>query len=187
MKNYQDLQKLYELPEINKQCVDIDFGYAFVCAMASSELDLQQWMPMLFINENHSFSDEKIASAFAQTIIAIYQQTIKTYQSDSPLPLCLEQRLCASESASVCFASGYLQALMLIDNLQLVQLREDSPIAQLQQTCLLLLDKLATTETDDAQKLALFEQLPTNTEIIALLPILLSSYGHQCLSVHANG
>ena len=60
-----------------------------------------------------------------------------------------------------------------------------SIVANLQQTCLLLLDKLATIETNDTQKQAIFEQLPTRDEIIALLPILLSNYGHHCLSDNA--
>lgn len=187
MKNYQDLQKLYTLAEIQTQCVDIDFAYAFICAMASSELDLQQWMPMLFISDNHHFSDEKIASEFGQTILVIYQQAMQCYQDEKSLPLQLEQSASSTGQSWVNFANGYLQALMLIDNLQLTQFQENSAIAQLQQTCLLLLDKLATIETDDLQKQALFEQLPSNNEIITLLPTLLTSYGHQCLSEQSNG
>ncbi|MCP4326465.1 MAG: YecA family protein [Psychromonas sp.] len=187
MKNYQDLQKLYVLPEIKKQCVDIDFAYAFICAMASSELELQQWMPMLFVKDDDSFSDQQIATDFAQAVLAVYEQSIEYFQEDTPLPLMIEASVSTQNEAALNFANGYLQALMLIDNLQLMQFPDDSPVTNLQQTCLLLLDKLATVDTDDAQKLALFEQLPTHGEIITLLPVLLASYGHNCLLVKANG
>lgn len=187
MKHYSELQKRYALPEINSQCVDIDFAFAFICAMASSELDLQQWMPMLFLNDNHSFSDEKIASDFAQTVLAIYQQAIEYFKENRPLPSMIEASIFAQDLAARHYAKGYLQALMLIDSLQLIQFSEDSPVTNLQKTCLLLLDKLATFETDDIEKLALFEQLPTKSEIITLLPVLLASYGHNCLLVKENG
>jgi hypothetical protein len=75
---------------------------------------------------------------------------------------------------------------MLIDNVQALRFPDGSAEDNLQQTCLLLLDKLATTKTNDPQKLALFEQLPTTDEIIALLPTLLSRYGAQCLRFYGE-
>ena len=131
MESYQTLQKLYRLKEINEHCVDIDFAYAFICAMASSELELQQWMPMLFLREGNFFSNEQLAHDFAQAVLTIYQQTIEHFQEDTPLPCVIEDSLSTVDTAAVNFAKGYLQALMLIDNLQLVQFSEDSPAANL--------------------------------------------------------
>lgn len=179
MNNYKKLQNLYGLAEIQQSCVDIDFCYAFICAMASSDLELQQWMPLLFISEESHFSNEEIATDFAQTVLALYQQTQQVFSENIPLLFSIS----SNENATRQFAYGYLQALMMIDNLQVASFPEGSELGNLQQTCLLLLDKMATAETEDAQKLALFAQLPKNSEIIALLPTLLSHYGHLCLTV----
>ncbi|PKG39963.1 UPF0149 family protein [Psychromonas sp. Urea-02u-13] len=179
MKNYQDLQKLYNWSEISESCVDIDFAYAFICAMASSELELEQWMPMLFLSGESCFSNEKLATDFAQVALAIYQQSMHCFQQQLPLSLESDNKQNPQVLKIVDFAQGYLQAVMLIDNMQLGP--EGETAINLQQTCLLLLDKLASSETEDAQKLALFEQLPSESDIISLLPTLLSRYGHQCL------
>ena len=173
MKDYQSLQKRYVLAEINESCVDIDFAYGFICVMASSELELEQWMPMLFVTGEATFSSDQLASDFAQTVLAVYQQAMQCFQQQIPLALQSDNLKIAD------FAKGYLQGIMLIDDMQVSP--EDEVVADLQQTCLLLLDKLASSETDDVQELALFEQLPSETEIKSLLPTLLSRYGHQCL------
>lgn len=183
LENYKSLQKLYALTEINENCVDIDFGYAFICAMASSELELDQWMPLLFVSGESCFTHERIANDYAQSVLAIYQQMNASFEQGIALPLMLEQSMSTNENAIFNFASGYLQALIMIDNMQMNQFVEGSPEANLQQTCFLLLDKLATIDTDDVQKLALFEQLPQQHEIITVLPSLLGNYGHLCLSV----
>ena len=178
MKDYQDLQKLYALAEIKENCVDVDFAYAFISAMASSELDLSQWMPMLFVSEEESLSNQEIATEFAQKVLAIYENCQQKLSLQVPLYL--------PEEGVIEFANGYLQALMLIDNIQTLSFPEGSAADNLQQTCILLLDKLATPETNDVQKLAMFEQLPSTDEIIALLPSLLSHYGAQCLQFNGE-
>jgi yecA family protein len=184
MKNYQDLQKLYKLSEISESCVDVDFTYAFISAMATSELELEQWMPMLFLSGESCFSNEQLATDFAQIVLAIYQQARHCFQQQIPLALENDNKQTPQTLKIVDFANGYLQAVMLIDNMQVGP--EGETAINLQQTCLLLLDKLASSETEDIQKLALFEQLPSESEIISLLPTLLSRYGHQCLVGEAS-
>lgn len=176
MQDYQDLQKLYAIAEINESCVNIDFAYAFISAMASSELDLSQWMPMLFVNQKDSLSGEQVATELAQKVVVIYENCQQNFALRTPLYV--------PESDVIQFANGYLQALMLIDNVQALRFTAGSAEDNLQQTCLLLLDKLATPETNDAQKLAMFEQLPSSEEIVTLLPSLLSHYGAQCLQLN---
>lgn len=181
MKDYQDLQKLYSLAEVQEKCVDVNFAYGFISAMAASALDLSQWMPMLFVNESESLSSEKIASDFALAVLAIYENSHQALQQQIPLCLPIDKNVLAEDDKICQLANGYLQALMLIDNLQALRFPEDSAEDNLQQTCLLLLDKLATPKSNDPQKIALFEQLPSNEEIVTLLPMLLSRYGAQCL------
>jgi len=179
MKNYQDLQTLYSLPEISENCVAIDVAFGFICAIASSEVEIENWMPMLFLDENCNFSNEQVAGDFAQVILATHQQAMQCFQEQTPLILATDSSEASKDLAISNFANGYLQAEILIDNMQT---GAKSAIANdLQQTCLLLLDKLASYETDDVQKLAVFKQLPSESEIIGLLPVLLSRYGHQCL------
>lgn len=182
MNNYNNLQKLYQVTEIEEACVNIDYCHAFICAMASSELDLQQWMPLLFISGESSFSNEKLASDFGQAVLAIFQQAHSDFTANTPLAMMIESSSASNEEAAVNFADGYLQALIMIDNMQLHTFAEGTQEANLQQTCFLLLDKLATIETKDEQKLALFAQLPSESEIVMLLPVLLSNYGLVCLS-----
>ncbi|MEI6897114.1 MAG: hypothetical protein V5786_06460 [Psychromonas sp.] len=181
MNNYNNLQQLYGLSEIQENGVNIDFCYAFVCAMASSELTLQQWMPMLFTSGEGRFSSEKVASDFGQVILSIYQKANRCFTENSPLSLMIGNSLSGTEEAIMHFSRGYLHALLIIDNLQSVVFPEGSAEANLQQTCLLLLDKLASVATQDAQKITLFEQLPSQHDIVLLLPALLSRYGQQCL------
>lgn len=182
MNNYNKLQELYQVAEIQENCVNIDFGYAYICAMAGSELDLQEWLPLLFVGGESSFSNEQLATDFAQTVLAIFQAAHQSFKHNTPLPLMCEQSSFAVEEAIVNFADGYLQALIMIDNMQIHTFEEESEEANLQQTCFLLLDKLATMETKDEQKLALFAQLPSESEIAGILPVLLSRYGHLCVT-----
>jgi uncharacterized protein YecA (UPF0149 family) len=181
MQDYQDLQKLYALAEIEENCVDVNFAYAFISAMAASELELSQWMPMLFINDSGSLSSQEIASDFAQAVLAIYENSHQKLQQQIPLYLPIIENVSEENESLSQYANGYLQALMLIDNIQVLRFPDGSTEDNLQQTCLLLLDKLASFKTNDPQKLALFKQLPTNEEIVSLLPTLLSRYGMQCL------
>ena len=183
LESYKKLQKLYAFPEINDNCVELDFGYAFICAMASSAFELEQWMPLLFSDGESNFSNEKLASDFAQSVLAIYQQASQTFEQGLPLQLLIQNSISTEQDAMFNFANGYLQALIMIENMNMSQFEEGSAEANLQQTCFLLLDKLATRETDDEQKIALFEQLPSNNEIVALLPDLLTHYGKLCLVV----
>lgn len=183
MQYYQKLQKLYALPEIKEHCVDIDFAYAFICAMASSEIELAQWMPLLFVSEETQFSNEGLANDYAKVILAIYEHCIDCFQQGLPLLLTADNSKSSYNEAVLQYSKGYLEALMLIDNAQGLRFVEGSAEANLQQTCLLLLDKLVSSETQDVQKLALFEQLPNHNEIIQLLPTLLSRYSLQCLPV----
>lgn len=182
MNNYNKLQALYAIDEIQENCVNIDYCHAFICAMASSEVDLQQWMPLLFIGGESKFSNEQLATDFGQVVLAIFQQAHATFSNNELLALMIDSSLSSIEEAAVNFADGYLQALIMIDNMQLNSFAEGSDDANLQQTCFLLLDKLATIETKDEQKLALFAQLPSESEIVALLPVLLGRYGQACVS-----
>ena len=182
MNNYKKLQDLYTIDEIQENCVNIDFCYAYICAMASSELDLQQWMPLLFIAGECKFSNEQLATDFAQCVLAIFQQAHNDFNENTPLAMMSDESSFSNEEAAVNFADGYLQALIMIDNMQIHTFAEGSDEANLQQTCFLLLDKLATMETKDEQKLAMFAQLPSEVEIVAILPVLLSRYGQICVS-----
>lgn len=183
IENYVQFQKLYVLPEINENCVDVDFGYAFICAMASSGFELEQWMPLLFVNGESSFSHERIASDFAQSVLAIFEQVNQSIEAGQPLQMMIKSSNASEQDAIFNFANGYLQALIMIDNMQMSQFEEGSAEANLQQTCFLLLDKLATRETQDEQKQAIFAQLPADSDIVLLLPELLSHYGKLCLTV----
>jgi len=185
LNNYKKLQALYTIAEIQENCVNVDYCHAFICAMASSEVDLQQWMPLLFIAGESKFSNEQLASDFGQVVLAIFQQAHTTFSANESLALMIENSVSSIEEAAVNFADGYLQALIMVDNMQLHRFAEDSDDANLQQTCFLLLDKIATIETKDEQKLALFAQLPSESEIVAILPVLLGRYGQACVSSKA--
>ena len=145
--------------------------------MASSDLELEQWMPALFLSEDHCFSNEQLAIDFAQTVLAIHQQALISFQQQTSLA----QPPLEDNETIMHYANGYLQAFIFIDHIQGTTFPAGSSGENLQQTCLLLLDKLATGKTDEVQKLTLFAQLPTNAEILQLLPTLLSRYGHLCL------
>ncbi|WP_193755512.1 UPF0149 family protein [Psychromonas sp. psych-6C06] len=178
MNNFERLEQIYQVNEISEHCVDINFAYAFVCAMACCELELEQWMPSLFLNGISDFSNATLATEFANAILAIYEQSERDYSNTAELNI--DAIVLADERRVHAYANGYLQAMILFDNLEINTFCEGSPEANLQHTCLLLLDKLTFNEEVDEQKKAVFAQLPEYSEIIALLPTLLGRYGQQC-------
>ena len=184
MKSYQQLQKIYAQPEIAKQCVDINFAYAYICAMASSNLPLEQWMPHLFSTQQNTFSSEALATNFAETVLAVHSQTVHHLENDIPLTLAVDNQInnkAGLSDATITYTQGYLHALSMLENLQPVSFEEGSDASNLQQTCLLLLDKIASWDTTDSEKLAMFELLPSHSECIDILPTLLCRYGYHCL------
>ncbi|AGH80785.1 yecA family protein [Psychromonas sp. CNPT3] len=182
---YQKLQQLYRHEEIQSLCVDKDFMFAFIIAMASSkdEIELQQWINMLRKDQcDPVFSTTELATQFAQVILAIFSCAQGCFQNNTPLALNSEcwlddkQQLRPIASA---FALGYIDALEFINTL-CDDATTNETTANLQQTCFLLLSKLAYPDTLDVALRTLFLDLPEYDEILRCLPTLLTTYGFQC-------
>ncbi len=184
-KAYQMLINVCEIPEIKKnarECSEI-LGFITSIAAAPMQIEIEQWMPFLWAeNAAPSFSDQQTAVDFATSTLQFYEHCLSSYQQSLPLSLPTDQWL--DEDLQVTaqgrvFAAGYLSAFHSIEALwQSLDLPPGSEAEQLLQTSMLLLSKLASPDSGDAQMQFLFSQLPDMPEIVASLPALLSRLGH---------
>ncbi|WP_028862102.1 UPF0149 family protein [Psychromonas aquimarina] len=184
-KAYQVLINVCEIPEIKKNargCNEI-LGFISSIAAAPVQVEIEQWMPFLWAEDSApSFSDEQTAVDFAAAVLQFYEQCLVCYQQLLPLPLPTEQWLDQELQVTAqgrLFAAGYLSAFHSIEAVwQSLDLQPGSEAEQLLQTSMLLLSKLAASDSDETQMQFLFSQLPDMPEIVDLLPALLSKLGH---------
>ncbi|WP_019615949.1 UPF0149 family protein [Psychromonas ossibalaenae] len=184
-KAYQLLFNVCEIPEIKKnarECSEI-IGFITSIAAAPIQIEVEQWMPFLWAEDSApSFSDEQMAVDFAASTLHFYEHCLSCYQQSLPLSLPTDQWL--DEGLQVTaqgrvFAAGYLSAFQSIEALwQSLNLQPGSEPEQLLQTSLMLLSKLASPDSADAQIQLLFSQLPDMPEIVDSLPALLGRLGH---------
>ncbi|WP_372882661.1 UPF0149 family protein [Psychromonas sp.] len=190
---YQALIELCAVPEIKNNAKNAQQMLGFICAVCSApvELELQEWLPYLW-NEDQtpSFSNEQLAVDFAAATTQFYDACLAGCQQASPL--LLPTSLWLNESSQLTeqgksFAIGYLSGFQHVEEIwQNIWIEPASSLEQILQTTTLLLGKLANPATDDPQLLNLFEQLPQADEIVASLPLLLSTLGHLSAQVNTD-
>ncbi|WP_094751809.1 UPF0149 family protein [Psychromonas sp. CD1] len=185
--NYQRLEQFYTCDEIQMLCVDKDFMFAFITAMASmkQEIELQQWFKLLCKNQSDPvFSSTQLAADFAEIVLAIFAQARQCFAKKILLPLTLTMSQWMDDkkqlkTSAIQFSLGYIQGLEYI-NTYVSDSDIDESTANLKQTCFLLLSKLAYSASEDLAVQSLFLELPKYDEILRCLPKLLTTYGAQC-------
>ena len=189
---HQSLFEIYQHSEIQNNVLDINEIQGFICAIAvfPDALELQDWFPCLWMQgRDPSFSSVILATDFASAVLQVYERVLMGYQEGHPL--ILSSNLWLDDLQQVtnqgcAFASGYLSGFQYVEeNWNALNLLANSETQQLLQTTLLLLSKMATPNTEDLQMQALFKDLPTEKEIVNVLPQLLTTLGH-CVIVENN-
>ncbi|MCW8996437.1 MAG: UPF0149 family protein [Psychromonas sp.] len=185
VKPYQALVELGRIPEIRAKARTADEMLGIICVIAASPepLELQDWFPQLWKQGSApSFASETLAVDFASAALQFYENCLLNYQQSTPLILPVEQWLNEEQQVTdtgIAFASAYLSGFEHVkDGWQRLNVAPESEAAQLLQTTMLLLSKMATPDSNDQQMQALFRQLPDMQEIVAALPQLLSALGH---------
>ncbi|MFT6925070.1 MAG: yecA family protein [Psychromonas sp.] len=188
---YQPLLALCEIAEIKKSALDADQMLGFICAISASpvQLELQDWLPGLWAEgQTPSFSNEQLAVEFATAAMQFYDACFTGYQQSAALVLPTQDWI--NESLQITaqgrhFACGYLSGFQHVEEIwQTIGMTEEGTLAQLLQTTTLLLSKMADNGDDQAQMLAVYNQLPEMDEIVSSLPLLLSTLGHFSLQVN---
>lgn len=164
-----------------KKLQPVYYQLGFICSVQAVPqlVELQEWLPLLWQEgADISFENEQQASEYAQTIFNIANEIESLYQESTPLQdLDCEKWLDCDHNINIKgaqFAEGYLAAIELF-NSQWSVIDDDAETQNLLQTVILLLSKLAPTEEIDGNLSAIFEQLPTPAEIVAILPLLLTN------------
>ncbi|WP_022942187.1 hypothetical protein [Psychromonas hadalis] len=142
-------------------------------------------MELIWLDKKEpSFENDERAILYSQTLLALISETETLFNENIPLPIETKDWLDHSGNPTyqaVSYTSGYLRGLELsIQARDPYGVIDDEDKAQLQQTCLLLLSKVAHYQTEDKTLQTLFSGLPEYKEIIAVLPKLLSQYGFNC-------
>lgn len=185
---YQSLVTLCETAEINKNAKDADQILGFICAISAApiQLELQDWLPGLWADgQTPSFSNEQLAVEFATAAMQFHDACLSSYQE--PIALALPTQGWINESLQITeqgrhFAFGYLSGFQSVEDIWLnIGMAKEGALEQLLQTSTLLISKMANPAGDDPQMLAVFDQLPEMDEIVASLPLLLSTLGHFSL------
>lgn len=168
--------------------------------MGLGYIDLEMGMERIWLEgKKPNFENDELAILYSKTLFSLINETEQCFQENSPLPIDTQHWLDESglpTQQAVSYASGYLCGLELT-----IQIREPYNMiasdvasavdsngeseerAQLQQTCLLLLSKIAHYQTEDNMLQTLFSQLPSYQEITAVLPKLLAQHGFNCVEL----
>ncbi|MEH6454128.1 MAG: YecA family protein [Psychromonas sp.] len=139
------------------------------------------------INENVKDVHEILGIDFATAVLAFNDDCLVNFQQATALLLPTAQWL--DQFAQITeqgqnFAVGYLSGFHRIeDSWNTMEIESGSDFEQILQTTTLLLSKLANPNTDDLEMQNLFEQLPDFNEIVASLPMLVSTLGFFALQV----
>lgn len=156
------------------------YQLGLICSLQAlpALLDLEQWLLHLWQDQIISFDDEKQAADYAKTVLKFVSTVQASYEEALPLNE-LECTKWLNEDKSVAqngieFATGFLAAIELF-NAEWLVVEHDENTQNILQTTILLLTKLAPPEEIDQQLNDLFEQLPEFSEILHILPQLLSN------------
>jgi len=167
------------------------YQLGFMCSVqAVPELiALEDWLFYLWRDGDIRFDDETQAAEYAQHILSLTSTINELYEQAAPLTdLQCEQWLTLNEDGSTPaneFSAGFLAAIEVF-NTQWLVVDADPNVQNLLQTSILLLSKLAPPEQVDADTLALFEQLPAASEILTILPTLISQLAYNASQLSAS-
>lgn len=153
------------------------------CVQALPELlDLEAWLLHLWKEQVISFDNEQQAEEYAQKVLTLVNAIQTAYQEALPLhSLDCAQWLDADKQLSIegnQFSAGFLAAIELF-NAKWFAVEGDENTQNILQTTILLLTKLAPPEDADEEMNALLEQLPEASEILQILPQLLSNLAYS--------
>lgn len=190
---FQPLIAAYNHNDVEQNIREPHEVLGFICAISASPmpLELDDWFPLLWKNNvDPSFADEELAAEFATAALQFQAHCQTSYRQSNGLNLPVDNWLNDDSQLTVegsQFASGYLLAFHAIEAYwQALNLQPGSEPAQLLQTTMLLLSKMATPDTEEPEMQTLFTQLPEPKEIVQVLPQLLMTLGHFSLSVQEH-
>jgi len=156
------------------------YQLGFMCSVqAIPELvDLEEWLFYLWRDGNISFDDQAQATEYAQHILRLTTHINERYEQALPLTeLHCEHWLTETSTAANEFSAGFLAAIDVF-NTRWLAVDADPNAQNLLQTSILLLSKLAPADQVAAETATLFEQLPDASEILAILPTLISQLAY---------
>lgn len=164
-----------------KKLQPIYYQIGLICSVQALPeiIDLELWLPCLWRDGvDISFDNQQQASEYARTVLKMANDIQALYQESLPLQdLDCETWLDCHKNANdkgVQFAKGFLAGIEIF-NAQWSVADEDINTQNLLQTAILLLSKIAPTEEIDEALLAIFDQLPKVSEIMTVLPLLLTN------------
>lgn len=156
------------------------YQLGLICSLQAlpTLLDLEKWLLHLWQDQTISFDNERQAAEYAQKVLELVGAVQSSYEEALPLSElgCTtwlnEDQLVGQNGVE--FAAGFLAAIELF-NAEWLVVEHDENTQNILQTTILLLTKLAPPEEVDQQLIDLFEQLPAFSEILHILPQLLSN------------
>lgn len=159
------------------------YQLGFMCSVQALPdlLDLEHWLVYLWHDEI-SFDNEQQATEYAQTILKTASEISALYQTMAPLNA-LNCESWVNEDQEINhngsqFAAGFLGAIELF-NAQWASTENDETVQNMLQTTILLLTKLLPIEEVDPQFLEIIDQLPEVTEVLKVLPQLMSNLAYS--------
>ena len=174
---FNELKKLSCEAEIKENYIDFASLQAVIVGIAilPIEVEIEDWFSLLSKADNSplSFSNEKLATQFAVTLTTCIQNIAKQIDSNEPLSLLLPENADLYQFAVTFFEVTYQYHKEWDDFVD----HADEESAGMFQTTQLLICKLGKIMADDPEQAALFDQLPPESEIAVILPVLLSALG----------
>ena len=168
------------------------YQLGFICSVQAIPeiVDLEQWLTYLWQEgADISFENELQAAEFANNVLKLVAELERLYEQATPLNALdcdswIRRDQTLSNDAHF-FSAGFLAAIELF-NAQWLMLEDDPEAQNLLQTTILLLTKMAPSETIDPALIEIFEQLPDVAEIVKILPQLISNLAYSAASTNTD-
>lgn len=168
------------------------YQLGFICSVQAIPeiVDLEQWLTYLWQEgADISFENELQAAEFANNVLKLVAELQRLYEQATPLnALDCDSWIGRDQTLSNdarYFSAGFLAAIELF-NAQWLMLEDDPEAQNLLQTTILLLTKMAPSETIDPALIEVFEQLPDVAEIVKILPQLISNLAYSAASTNTE-
>lgn len=168
------------------------YQLGFICSVQAIPeiVDLEQWLAYLWQKgDDISFENELQAADFANNVLKLVAELQRLYEQAIPLnALDCDSWIGRDQTLSNdarYFSAGFLAAIELF-NAQWLMLEDDPEAQNLLQTTILLLTKMAPSETIDPALIEIFEQLPDVAEIVKILPQLISNLAYSAASTNTE-
>lgn len=177
---------------LKKHFMPTYYQLGFICSVQAlpEHIDLELWLAFLWQGDvAMTFASEEQATEYAENVLRLVEVLQLSYQQALPLTAMnskgwIDDNKIVSDNGKE-FCAGFIRAIEVFNEHWLI-LDQEPEAQNILQTVILLLSKIAPTENCEESLIAIFDQLPSATEIVEILPKLISNLAYTSSQINIS-